>query len=230
MRRFGKVVRRVVAVTAAASSASFALAACGPGGDTTAASATTSSSSTVTTPATGSDSSSSSAYPHDVSDYASQCSADQNMPTASAYSGTGTHPIAIFLQAGAGDWSGSGVLPTDLHDALGPWFPRDAQAVQLVACITMASGPVIEDCGRFGDSQGPDVILARGDYTISLRQANTGAEVTAPIHLPGNQSSTCPKIADIPSGTTTTYTLHTDLSGEQVRQALAQFLGPGTSS
>jgi hypothetical protein len=157
----------------------------------------------------------------DVSGYSSVCGGSA-YSGAAAYTGPGPHPIALFGLGSLG-WN-SGLLPTDTDNALDPWYAQDVAQVQLVACVTEADGPVLRSCGTYQGQQDVTVTLVWGDYTISLYQARTHASVGRPIDLRGDQSTSCPTILMHVPADASTYAQPTELSGPQVKQALAQYV------
>lgn len=140
-------------------------------------------------------------------------------PHASAYTGSGPHPVAYFYDDPRG--GNNGFESSQPNTPAAAWDALDMRTVQLVACVTSDNGPAIRSCGPYG---GVMATLARGIFLIRLYESRTARLVAGPIRLDGAPTDECPQYVQV-NGHPSTLTLDSKLSPDQVRQALRPYAG-----
>ena len=147
--------------------------------------------------------------------YSAVCSGRGASGAAPYVPGQGPHPIDF--EGGSGGFAGvsdnAGVLP----DEPTQWIPASAADVQLVACVTGdRTNTVITTCPYSG---GSDVSMDDEKYTISVYAARTGARVTAPQEIDGDDT-TCPDTITTVNGQGPA-SFHSKLTESAVESAVA---------
>jgi hypothetical protein len=124
-----------------------------------------------------------------VSDLVALC-AGRHDPTAAPFTGAPPHPILVVPPQGAL----KEILDNPRFRELGPaWNPQDPAVVQLVACTESESAG--KDSGLLCSyPSGRSASLRYADYTVTVYQARTGAEV-GKTHIQARD--TCPLTAAI---------------------------------
>jgi hypothetical protein len=124
-----------------------------------------------------------------VSDLVGLCAGRHN-PTAAPFAGAPPHPILVVPPQGAL----KEIVDNPRFRDLGPaWNPQDPAVVQLVACTESESGGI--DSGLVCPyPSGKSASLRYADYTITVYQARTGAEV-GKAHIQARD--TCPLSASV---------------------------------
>ncbi len=107
-----------------------------------------------------------------VSDLVALCSG-RHHTAAPAYAGAPPHPILIVRPQGAVEDMSENPRLSELGPA---WNPQDPAAVQLVAC-TESDGGGPESGLRCQYPFGQSAALRVADYTVTVHEARTGAEV-----------------------------------------------------
>ncbi|PRY01667.1 hypothetical protein [Allonocardiopsis opalescens] len=127
-------------------------------------------------------------------DMSSMCERPFYFPEAPAYGGEGPHPVRVFAEAPGGGDDGFPVVPLHVNDrpeaAQPGWAGQDATAVQLVACAELTGETKTPRlCAEFGAG----LPLAVPEYTVTLMEASTRAEVATVVLEP---EAVCPTEAE----------------------------------
>ena len=140
------------------------------------------------------------------------------VPNAAAYTGPGPHPVT-FVDAPGQTYRFGG---TFLGEPAAWQGDGEARVVQLVACVTTKSGPVVRTCSYGVIPDHPiNLAIDRGRYTVVLYVAQTARKL-ATVTIEGSDIDCPPSLAFNPQEPSPH--LPSDFTVAQMRAALGRYI------
>ncbi|MFD9963059.1 hypothetical protein [Amycolatopsis sp. NPDC058986] len=152
--------------------------------------------------------------PARVSELKTGCSS-KYFPQNDAYTGTGPHPIGVFVtdDAGYANIASMGTeVPPQWDD-----IRLNPRQVQVIACLDKPDdGPYLKDCAFTSDS----LKLYQGMYDVTLYEAKTGKKIGTE-KMRGSEKPSCPSMTLTKRGTTS---IHTEPDSAGYRAVLGKYV------
>ncbi|GAA4526616.1 hypothetical protein [Amycolatopsis samaneae] len=153
--------------------------------------------------------------PARVSDLKTGCSS-RYFPQNDAYTGTGPHPIGVFLTDDA-DFTTIASMGGDVPP---PWddIRLNARQVQVIACLDKPEdGPYLKECAFKSDT----LKLYQGVYDVTVYEAKTGKKLGTE-QIRGSEKPSCPGMTFTKRGASS---IHTEPDTAAYRALLGRYVG-----